>query len=121
MMGKKAYSLFCKVNDELLRQKEEGASFMRTSTNLPGGSAYIYTKGAEAEAYAMNCPLPAQACLHDLRKPVRRGCQNELWLKSCDCLQVVFIDEHWGPIKDSKNFSIDFFGKSSPICFHSSL
>jgi len=32
---------------------------MRTSGNLPGVLACIYTKGAEPEAYAMNCPLSA--------------------------------------------------------------
>lgn len=38
-----------------------------------------------------------------------RGGGSEPQLKSCDCLQVAFIDKHCGPIKDN-NFSIGFFG-----------
>lgn len=42
--------------------------YIKTSGSLPGGSASVYRKGAEAEAYAMNFP----GFMHAFRKPLER-------------------------------------------------
>lgn len=50
-----------------------------------------------------------------------RGDGNEPQLKSHDCLQVVFRDTHCGAIKDNKNLSSGFFGRSVFIKYYFDL